>query len=904
MRTSPSSSQAIRPSGHQARSHRFWRSLSATLLATVCLARTVDAQGAPDQTPPTREDFLFHIYVDPMRGDNAQASLLNPLTTNVPPGPPLPANYPMRPLDYHPEPAYFDTLQNAWVWPIGGYLQHAPYPFRTLTGQNGALAWINAWVEGGNPVVFPWDHPDTEVPRRVTGIVIHLMPGLYGPTGVPGQPDIDAESGIPFNGEVWPAVIREFVSLQGTSSLDTILDARYQATHILEINDPLATLNNARYRTTFIDSLTIRRARVSEEPQRGEGAGIYVHSRGPNESATDSCRIWITNNFIVDNVVGIGLDSYTNGSTGVAQRVALVNNTLAWNGTGLWAGELDPAFTQNLPSIHAPLIVNNIFDSGSPTLAYIAGISGFEGVHPEDRQVDTRGGVQVGAPGVGLDFNAWEGARDPNPPNARLFVNLQVAIAPNWPATVVNSTVPDLDPRVDLTAITQGPGGRSGSLYVNDIFRRSPVGGAGVEHSHHDFRLSPNVSEDANAPGTQSPPLLNPLVNQGIDGTEDGFPIVMVNGRTIEAPGPGLPEDAEESPVHGWDWDADGFGNPRIETRSGFPANEPGTEGYFGNIDIGADEMGELLMAGYTPSTRIYTDYLIPNASAATDHSRVYFFNLIPGSPYPRPVHNAVVGQAYPWYSHVQGAPDAATGTNFTAVPVPTTASRHLLIGVLGYPIIPRALECDFSPSLPVDVHPYWPLLQLPPLATLDYYAANPWHSRFAVTAPFASTRDNPALFHNVGGSAHRGIAGTFGYYFTGVTEATLNPPGTFPLGGQYIVAGGGIFGPYAPCPPPGSCPTPPSACVYTVGVWGYGDNASGCPDLIPIVAPNPSWGVRMNCELGPGFSNLQTFLVIASHSEPDFQNLESQRRARLARQPDRREIEDLIRASNERIVR
>jgi hypothetical protein len=63
------------------------------------------------------------VYVDPIYGDDAQAGVLNPTHGSPNPGPPQGALF-----DAHTDPTQ-----------VSGYLQHAPYSFKTLTA---ALAYI------------------------------------------------------------------------------------------------------------------------------------------------------------------------------------------------------------------------------------------------------------------------------------------------------------------------------------------------------------------------------------------------------------------------------------------------------------------------------------------------------------------------------------------------------------------------------------------------------------------------------------------------------------------------------------------------------------------------------------------------------------------------------------------
>lgn len=819
-----------------------------TLGASLLFLPSAHAQ----QTPPTRFDFAYYIYVDPLFGDNAAATANNPAV-----GSPVP------PLGVHTE---VGSPQ-----PIGGVLQHAPFPFRTLTGPQGAIAYANLFLTPLYQVT-----PIPGYTATIRYVVIQCLPGLYGPR-LQGQPDIDPNSGIPFNGEAWPAVIPAGLSIQGTSALDTIFDAREQVATILEVRQ---SGDNH-----FIDGVTIRNARGTGDEQPGAGAGIWIWS-----PTGMSARIRITNCFITNNLVGIGIDAREGGQP---MRPRIINNTIAWNGIGLWAGNSATGGVSN----HAPAVFNNIFDSGSPP-GNIAGISGFEGLSNQDKQVVSRGATALNPPD-GIDFNAWEVG----------FVNLGVGAGTNWPITLPNNTSAPNGPAVDLAPITRGSSGR-GALYINDIFRLSGAGGAGVDHSPHDFRLAPLVTDDPNV----QPSPINPLVGQGIDGTVGPafLALVMANGASIPSP-PGLPLAAEEVPLHGWDWDGEGFGNPRIQARAGFDNNPNGS------IDIGADEMGALIMAGYVNGTRIFTD-AAPSGPGVTDHSAVYFFDLPALGAQNRPETNMYQGMFFDWYDHVQNAPDAAVmlpPTNMTELtgifPFVGPTVRWLDIGNVpqpnpAYQFIMRNRVCDFSPHLQPDLHPFWgPLMFVqPPTPPVpgDIYASNPWYNHGTLPPPWGytlATRDNPALFHNLGGtfSNRWSYSGPL-YGVTFVTEAHLNPPGTFFQGPRITIAPTAVFGPYTPCT--GTSPT-----TYTVGPWGFGDAAAGCPDRIPLTAPGTNaWGMRFNCERivnGGTASNLQTFLGLVTAidaADPEEARLRGRSMTTRPRQPTEQELRNVLRDAME----
>ena len=100
---------------------------ATSLLLALFLSSTLTAQ-----VDPPRQDYVFHVYVDPIHGDNALASALNPQSST------------QVPLTRHA-----DSLNS-----IGGLIQQAPYAFRTITRINGALAYVNSVFSS-----LPWTAP-------------------------------------------------------------------------------------------------------------------------------------------------------------------------------------------------------------------------------------------------------------------------------------------------------------------------------------------------------------------------------------------------------------------------------------------------------------------------------------------------------------------------------------------------------------------------------------------------------------------------------------------------------------------------------------------------------------------------------------------------------------------------
>ncbi len=785
-----------------------------------------------------RTNYIFHAYVDPIYGDNALASAQNPGAVRQ-----------LLPLDQHADPGNPPLVPK----PIQGRLNHAPYSFLTLTGPNGALAYVNTAFPGG----LPWQRTIGGIPYSVEKVVFHCMPGLYGPQ-LAGQPIVDPRCGLPWNGEAFPAVIPHGVSIRGTSALDVIFDARRQVVNVFEA---VAQRNQLRHEFDIIDRVTIRGAVGYQDDVPVQvpnlGAGVYV--RGPGRSF-----LTVSNCFITGNTVGIATDaeSPSNEPPAFGHHIRVINNTIAWNTLGVWNGN-----TLWLPSVGIgdSQFLNNIFDTKSPSLpGYEPGWSAFEGMR-EAQMFVIRRLVPPSGPHilVGLNMNAWPIGRG----------NLGLGVV-NWLPTVpsgppAGTAVYDLAPFLAANSLTAP---RTAILYVNDALRA----GLATDYSPHDFRLSPRAW-DANAQ-----PLLNPMVNLGIEnvGLPFGSNIEMGVGQPIPgALGPSTGGDWIDVPatIHCWDWDADGFGNPRIAARAGF------LPGQFSNIDLGADEMGELIMAGYIDRTRIYSHQVI-NAPSIPDHTRVFFFDL-PTATYPRPIFNLFVGGLelvggtptiyYPWWSHAQTPMNAVAGTNYTAGNAVPQSSRNALIVGQGRLPFMRNLMCDVSPHLAQDWHPIWAdAWDLWPSLTPPYhdvYACHPWFDGLRVGGASQGQVDNPFLFHNPS-SLGATSANDWGIGYHQVDVGIATPAGSYPSGGgSYLLFGPGtaVFGPWGPCQSGGPTTTYRiDPALNPLGILGIGDNLAGCPDILPWFPALATLGLRMNCQRQTGtLSNLQSFLVITTNT-------------------------------------
>ncbi len=225
------------------RSVRGCRRRGLTWSAEIAVALILFSSGlCPAQGPPN--EFVFHAYVDPIFGDDEMAFAFNPGNPNDPGlNTPLPNNGSGSPIRARPLDRRVDFSPAVDATTIAGYLQHAPFAFRTLSREKGAIEYVqrlfSTAASGQSPAttVLPWAHPSG---RIVTHVVIHCLPGLYGPRN-PSLPaetqEIDPTTGLPWNGEVLPirlgyrhestaCPVFDRISIQGTSALDTIFDGR------------------------------------------------------------------------------------------------------------------------------------------------------------------------------------------------------------------------------------------------------------------------------------------------------------------------------------------------------------------------------------------------------------------------------------------------------------------------------------------------------------------------------------------------------------------------------------------------------------------------------------------------------------------------------------------------------
>jgi hypothetical protein len=535
-------------------------------------------------------DRIFHVYVDPIQGDDAVAAARNPSVSG--------SDLPLQ------------THQGDPVV-ILGELQHAPYSFRTVTA---AVAWINAPSTFGTPAL-PFTHPQSGA--RIRHLVIHCLPGLYGPRtpGLPaGSDEFDPESGLPWNGESFPIVVPPRVGIQGTSALDTIFDARdYESTpltsdaiFVFDSGNPATppVVTTGEWDNSFIDSVSMRGCRFDGSADSGAALRIegFIVTGGPLFQPS------ISNCFIYCNDVGIKLASLA-GTTGQdllnTLHPRIVANTIAWNHIGIYSGWITGGTLQT--GTARPLILDNLIDPmirKSDLEDFMTGIgaggtppSCFEGLDFSDLFVNTVD-VKGGSCQLSGNFNGYHNG----------LRNQGVA----WPygATTSRTVFAPPLPVVDLAPLLGAfpYSDRTALLFVLDLsLLRSPL-----RVSQHDFRLAPMVRSNPAAPL-----LANPVINQGI--SSRNIPIQGANSSSLISNfDPGMPPDDLAS-FTAWDWDCEGVGNPRQASRTdpcSPQSHFPEPFACAGKVDLGADELGELIAVGFLTSTRTYT---IPHPAVAAN---------------------------------------------------------------------------------------------------------------------------------------------------------------------------------------------------------------------------------------------------------------------------------------------
>ncbi len=839
--------------------------------------------------PGARTQFVLNVYVDPIYGDDTLAYSQNMHQASGQP-PTNPA------LQTHPSAGTTGAPQ--------GYLIHLPYSFKTINGPQGFLAWF--WANFG-PTGLPWTNKATG--KTVEAVVVHALPGIYAPI-IQGTNNYDPKSHLPYNGERFPIPIPDRVGIQGTSALNTIFNARgYEGSQfessIFTVDTRNLVIggkenpNHSDWEFSFIDGVTIEGARgqALNTPQGQEVKGAGVVIEGDDQPEFPDYEIWlsVTNCIITNNVIGIaigdGHNYTTGGSSWRINRPKIINCTIAWNMVGILKA---PDLRSSIQGygVSKPAIINCIFDATSPYTGtgsrsnvrgykpLIGAMSGFEGLQPRDLIVK-----QIGSPGTKIlqNFNAYEYI---SPTQKRVNTGGYVPGWPNYQSQALN-----VSPRVDISMYTGfGNPANRGNLYINDILwnyhnAANNILPSNHDLSPHDFRLTYHVGKTSDGGVDRYSP--NPLVDVGLDFCCGNFPIVMQNGTTINY-APGLPLSFADNAVYNCsDTDLEGFGNARSNDCSWYnPSNT--WNGMLNYTDLGADELGELIIAGYVAETTILSKSPEnrpgaprPSGFNSFDNTAILFFNYIgPGYTNPtRPNYNLWIGRSisanssppykpYEWWSYVWRVSgyvpplffdsQAQVYRNFTTGEGGTLRASFASGGKGPFM---RNLMCDISPHLLSDIHPFWAMYP------------GPWRTRSKPGGTVSTFTDafssNPWFDDGGGASGTPWYDNENLYYVKNVYDAIygiLNPPGSWVYNSQ-----GGWLDPWsnqAMLGPFGFNPSPNTNYVLDL-TWGIGDTRG--PDIVPdtTIFWNQAGyvtGWRFNAQLANPdsshiWTNLQSFL-------------------------------------------
>ncbi len=691
-------------------------------LATGLARQDCVAQGGGGSTQPPER--VIHLWVDPLYGNDAYVN-----GAGTPWG---------NPSSTTTGCTTGETAPNLVLDASGAVLLNAAWPLKTVTAALGYIYAATGAAPGTPPLPYApqgavvWQHA-----------IIHCMPGVYG--AMTPHPD----NGILGNGEPFPIALPPNVSIQGTSAMNTLFFAGALPTSVGPVFE-FGTTTSFDGENTFVDKVSI--SGVLQEPTEGmlkrSDAAVYIGADKASEPTLSNC-------FIYRNFVGVLVAASGETPEPLVQHhgVKLVNNTFAFNRIGLWNGQDIPPTTP--ASGWSKLIaIDNIFDGGEPTTAqctlppsfgtvaaWRGGSVGFEGVPPADLSVVTGAGP--------VDFNAYE----------ERYYDTGVPILANLPPTGMRpaATRPgtpgfNISPITGRTALGIGPD--RGALYLRDLFCNMaaygnpalglPAGTIFFDFSPTDFRLAPNTSlATRDTSGYMvAPGALNALVDAGWS----TVPATMGNGLVMaHAPGH-LPLTGSSQNTwahHGWEADAEGFGNQRIFDHPAYPTERV--------IDLGADEVASFIIGGMRSATTAFMkSRTSPPPAAPVDADNHFFWYFGPiGTITPhtgQPAH-----RAYRWLAD----PPAPAAANYTIAQASAAYAPPWSAWSWSGRASPRptytATMVDISPHLLPDIHPWWPQF-LPGMPN-----SNPvWQS----CAPYTGIY-NPTLYMDP-------------------TSAVTHPPGTY----------------------------------------------------------------------------------------------------------------------------
>jgi len=631
-------------------------------------------------------------------------------------------------------------------------LLHAPWPFKTITR---AIQYIcaNSPNLPANPP-FPYISNQGGNTFTIRAAVIHLLPGIYARPGV-----TEPHTGINGNGETFPILLPKFVSVRGTSALNTVFIGGNSVSSCAQGScsngyGPFFAFGETSIyggaitgEGCFIDKVAL----VNAMAHNGENGGYWKHwgraavaiVGGPHY-----CSPTFTNCLFLRNGIGVAV-----GAKNATERhdgVTLINNTFVANYIGVWNGMANgrDAITNQTNFGHSRLVlVNNILDSATfygagppnPGPADCPWAPGTNDQHPPSWGPYGMNGGH-GWLGLPTDFEGVDasdlvvvtpqGNRDVNAYNltgAFGNYNRSPGFVTGFPLTQPRSANSQ-GPGVNIAPFTGWAGqgfanAQRGILYVRDLFcagqvavpaQLGPSPNPGQwDASPMDFRLSPRaaLAPAAGATMPNAPSADNPLIDSGWAMTiSPTTPLVMQNGQQLSYPPGYIPLDSAEAqatwPYSCWDEDCEGYGNARIHDH---PMILNSVEGL--PIDMGFDECGDLIVTGYRAmTTRFMGGRQALGVFGTRNFDNIYVTYIgYPG--FISPANSEL--PRFRGYDHIM----APTGYNtaYDVVLASTTyrtwvASRAL--NPAGPYYIPSI--ADIVPHLLPDVHPWWHVSALP----------------------------------------------------------------------------------------------------------------------------------------------------------------------------------------------
>ena len=714
------------------------RRLCLFVIAGWGLVQGADAQGSP---PPDR---VFHLWVDPVYGRDTPAPVQNPQpSASICPGG-SPPNLPPDVRDGSGLP-----------------LLHAPWPFKTLTRAIQYLCTNSPNGQANPPLPYISNFGGNTFTVRAA--VIHLLPGIYARLNVD-----DPHSGIAGNGETFPILLPQFVSVRGTSALNTVFIGGN--TYSQCSNNPTLSCSNgtgpffAFGETSayggaitgegcFIDKIALINA-MNFNPENQNYWGNWGRAAVAIVGGPHFCKPTFTNCLFLQNGIGVAVSALNDTSR--HDGVTLVNNTFVANYIGVWNGMANgrQSITNQTNRGYSRLVlVNNILDSavfygaGPPNPG--AADCPWAPLPSNDQKPPSWGpyGMNGGHGWAGLpsglpsDFEGVDAAdlavvnmagnQDVNAYNlAGSFGNynrVNPAFIPGFPVTLPRATGP-AGPGINIAPYTGWAGtaagnGQRGILYVRDLFCAGQLAvpaqlapspnPAEWDASPMDFRLSPRaaLASAQSAATPNAPSVDNPLIDSGFFATiTPTTPLVMSSGLQLAHPPGYIQLNSAEAqatwPYSSWDEDCEGYGNARVHDHPKIANTGAGSP-----IDMGFDECGDLIVTGYRAMTTRFMggDQVRPQFGFRNfDNIYVTYIG------YPGTISSADAElprfRAYEYITAPPGHNPAYDASTSPPIYRTWTALRPLNPTSTYY--IPSIV--DVVPHLLPDIHPWWHFSSLP----------------------------------------------------------------------------------------------------------------------------------------------------------------------------------------------